>query len=128
MMMIMSMGWDCLWTAATNRPIVHPQGDIWAWRTVVDDVNWGKLPIHPPERSLAILPAEPSSKKLGGSGHRKWWILSMKYFFHTLGVLVLAVKSYNRGPLALLSLQRKVCCRFFTLKNPLLRLGLYPRT
>jgi hypothetical protein len=22
-----------LWTAATNRPIVHPPGDIWAWRT-----------------------------------------------------------------------------------------------
>jgi hypothetical protein len=25
----------CLWTAATNGPIVHPPGDIWAWRTIL---------------------------------------------------------------------------------------------
>jgi hypothetical protein len=25
-----------LWPAATNRPTVHPIGDIWAWRTTVE--------------------------------------------------------------------------------------------
>jgi hypothetical protein len=24
LLLFMSMGWDCLWTAATNKPIVHP--------------------------------------------------------------------------------------------------------
>jgi hypothetical protein len=47
-----------------------------------NDVDRGKLPIRPPECSLAILPAESSSGKLGGFGWRKLWILSTKYFFH----------------------------------------------
>jgi hypothetical protein len=36
---IMSMEWDCLWTAATNWPIVYPLDDIglWVWR---DTVGW----------------------------------------------------------------------------------------
>jgi hypothetical protein len=33
----------------------------------------GKLPICPPECSLAILPVEPSSSKSKGSGQKKWW-------------------------------------------------------
>jgi hypothetical protein len=36
---------------------------VWAWRTMVDDVDWEKLPICPPESSPAILPAELSSNK-----------------------------------------------------------------
>jgi hypothetical protein len=29
--------WSCWWneTAATNGPVSHPLGDIWAWRTIV---------------------------------------------------------------------------------------------
>jgi hypothetical protein len=99
----------CLWTATTNGPIVHPPGDIWAWKTMLDVVDWGKLPIRPPEGSLAILPAEPSSSKSGGSGQRVWWILSTEYFFHTHRVLLHALKSYNMEPPALLPLRRKVC-------------------
>jgi hypothetical protein len=56
MMMIMSMGWDYFSEL--------PPGDIRAWKTMVDEVNWEKLPISPPEHSLVILPAEPSSSKL----------------------------------------------------------------
>jgi hypothetical protein len=37
-----------LWTAATNGPIVHPPGDIWAWRKTVDDIDWGNPTIRPP--------------------------------------------------------------------------------
>jgi hypothetical protein len=40
-------------------PVVHPPGDIWAWRTMVK------------ECSLAILPAEKSSSKSRGSGRRE---------------------------------------------------------
>jgi hypothetical protein len=36
-----------LWTAATNMPIVHPLGDMWAWKP---KVGW-KLLIRPPELS-----------------------------------------------------------------------------
>jgi hypothetical protein len=57
-------------------------------------VDWGKLPIRPPERFLAILPAELSSSESGGCGRRKLWILSMKYFFHTRRVLLHAVKKH----------------------------------
>jgi hypothetical protein len=57
-----------LWTAVTNGPIVHPPGDVWAWRKTVDDIDWGNPTIRPPERSLSILAAELSSSESGGSG------------------------------------------------------------
>jgi hypothetical protein len=31
-------------TAATNVPIIHPPGDIWAWRTMVEWYRQGKAP------------------------------------------------------------------------------------
>lgn len=61
----------CGEAAATNGPVDHLPGDIEACRTMVDDADWGKLPIRPPECSLAILPAEPSNSKLRESGQRK---------------------------------------------------------
>jgi hypothetical protein len=63
---------------------------------MVDDVDWAKLPIRP---------AEPSSSKSRLCGRRKW-ILSTKYFFHTSGVLLNAVKSYQMGIPALPALRR----------------------
>jgi hypothetical protein len=44
----------------------YKRGESW-W----NDVDRGKLLIGPPEGSLAILQAEPSSSKSGGSGGRK---------------------------------------------------------
>jgi hypothetical protein len=38
---------------------------------MVDGVDWGKLPILPPNRSLAFVPEEASSSKSGGSGRRE---------------------------------------------------------
>jgi hypothetical protein len=32
-----------LWTAATNRPTVHPPGNIWVWRAMVEWYWQGKL-------------------------------------------------------------------------------------
>jgi hypothetical protein len=54
LIMIMSVGLDCLWSVATNGLIVHPSGDIWAWW---NDINRGKLLICPPELS-----GNPTSK------------------------------------------------------------------
>jgi hypothetical protein len=52
----------CLRTAATNGPIVHPPGDMWAWRAMVmmmpaGDNSWV---VH--QSSLAVLPAETSGE------------------------------------------------------------------
>jgi hypothetical protein len=41
---IMLMGWDCFWTVATSRPIVHPPGDVWMWKTMGEWVWQGKTP------------------------------------------------------------------------------------
>jgi hypothetical protein len=55
-----------LWTAATHLPIVHPPGDIWAWRTMVEWYRQEKLRfVH--QSFLAILPAESSSSTAGGT-------------------------------------------------------------
>jgi hypothetical protein len=74
---------------------------------MVNDVDWGKLPICPSDRSLAILRAEPSSSKSGVCGRKEWWILSTKYFFRFRGFLH-AVKYYDMQPPALLPLQKKM--------------------
>jgi hypothetical protein len=53
----------CLRTSATNRLIVHPPGDIWAWITMVimmmppGDNSWFVY-----QSSLVVLPAERSGK------------------------------------------------------------------
>jgi hypothetical protein len=56
--------------------VVHEHGEPWCMLTGENS------PIHPPECSLAILPAEPSSKS-GGSRWTECWLLSTKYFFQT---------------------------------------------
>jgi hypothetical protein len=40
-----------LWTPATNEPVVHSPGDVWAWRTMMEWYRQGKLQIRPPQLS-----------------------------------------------------------------------------
>jgi hypothetical protein len=61
------------WTAATNGPIFNPQVMYEHWEPWWNDIDRGKL-FRPTERSLTILPAEPSSSKSGGTWRRRWWI------------------------------------------------------
>jgi hypothetical protein len=95
---------------------------------MADVVSWGRPLIHPPERSLAMLPAEPSSSKLGGSGRREWWILSTKYFFHTCSILLCAVKWYAMGLWLCFPLKEGMLQFFVTLKNPSPQLALNLQT
>jgi hypothetical protein len=54
----------CLWTAATNGPIVHPPYDIWVWRATVEWYWHGKakesgqkpvwLSLFPPKFSYGL--------------------------------------------------------------------------
>jgi hypothetical protein len=74
-----------LWTAAINGPIVHPPGDIWGRRTMVEWYRQQKLPIRPPELS-GILLEQLSSSKVGGTGEGNEFCLT-KYLFHSCRVL-----------------------------------------
>jgi hypothetical protein len=70
----------CLRTAATNRPIVHPLGDMWAWRAMVmmmlaGDKSWV---IH--HSSLAVLPAEtPAASSRNGWRSENFAYQYLKY-------------------------------------------------
>jgi hypothetical protein len=57
--------------AATNgllfiSQVIYEHGEPW-W----NDINRENLLIRPPEHSLSIIPAEPSSSKLGGTWQRR---------------------------------------------------------
>jgi hypothetical protein len=89
---------------------------------LVDDVDKGKLHIHPPERSLVILRAVIWSKS-GGNGRSKLWILSTKYFFHIRRVFTCReISGFNS------SLKENVLRIFFDLKNPSPQPGLNSQT
>jgi hypothetical protein len=99
----------------------------WAWRTMLDDVNWGKVPIHPPGCSLAIPLAQPSSSKSGGSEQRKLW-MSTKHFFPIYSSLA-CCKILWHGVSGFTSpLTEGVLQIFIALIHTLLRPGLNPRT
>jgi hypothetical protein len=54
------MEWDLrLRTAATNRPIVHPAGDMWEWRAMVVMMPAGENSWRPPQ-----LTGSPTSRDI----------------------------------------------------------------
>jgi hypothetical protein len=68
-----------LWTAAINRPIVHPAGDIRAWRTILKWYRHGKLQICPPELS-----GSPISRETGKGNEisLRWSLHYFEGFFN----------------------------------------------
>jgi hypothetical protein len=76
-----------LWTA-TTEPIVHPPGDIWAWRTMVEWHWKGKTP-DSSTRDFQQTYQQTSSSKSGGTLQRK--IKNVAF------ILLIKVKCYVRS-------------------------------
>jgi hypothetical protein len=70
-----------LWTAGTNEPIVHPPGDIWAWRTVVE-YRQGTTQ-DSSTRALLQSYQQSSSSKAEETGEWNDEFGLTKYLFHT---------------------------------------------
>jgi hypothetical protein len=110
-----------LWTAATNGPIVHPPGDIWAGEPWRNDVGRGEL-IHPPRLSCNAT----SSNLVANQVYMAKKIINLAlrvFFFHSCKCSFSYRKILRHGADGLLPLRRKACCGFL---SP--RPGLNPRT
>jgi hypothetical protein len=117
-----------LWTAATNRPIVYPAGDITIWPSMMDDVDQGNIPIRPPERSLAVLPESSSSKQDAWAKEMMASALR-SIFVHTSKVIFTCRKILRHGASGFTSTPKEGVLRIFIALNYLSpRPGLTPRT
>jgi hypothetical protein len=66
----------CLWTAVTNKPIVHPPGGIWVWRTKLEWYWQGKTeylgekpvpePLCPPQIPHGLKQARTRASEVRG--------------------------------------------------------------
>jgi hypothetical protein len=116
----------CLRTAATNGPIVHSPGDMWAWRAMVmmmmmpteetEDNSWL---VH--QSPLAVLPAEKS--RASRRNRRRSENFAYQYLFSSL----LCRKYLTTCDLRLYFPSECVLRIFVALKNPSPRPGLNPR-
>jgi hypothetical protein len=82
---VMEIGW--LWWAETvsqncdtNGPIVHPTGDMWAWRTMVKMIPAGDKSWLIHRSSLAVLPAETSGASRRNGRSEDFAYQYLKYF------------------------------------------------
>jgi hypothetical protein len=119
------MGWDCLITAATNGPIVHPPGDMWAWRAMVMMMPAGDNSWLVHQSSLAVLPAETSgaSRRNGQSSEN----FAYQYLKYLKGFLK-CHKILRHGTCSFISHPKEGVLRvFIVFKRPSPRPGLNPR-
>jgi hypothetical protein len=87
----------CLWTAATNGPIVRPPRDIWAWRTVVE---WSRQRKTPDSSARALWQSYQQSSSIKPKERAKW-IMNLalhNFFVRTCKWFLHAVKSYDMRP------------------------------
>jgi hypothetical protein len=106
---------QCLWTAATSAPTVHPPGDIWAWRAkvVMKQAGHNSWLVH--QSSLAVLPAETS-----GENKRNGWRsenFSYQYLKYLKGSLT-CCKILHRTSGFTSHPKERVLRIFIALKNP----------
>jgi hypothetical protein len=107
-----------LWIAATNRPIVHLPGDIWAWRTTMEWYWHGKTDLS--TRAVWQSYQQSSSSKTWGTGKGNYEFCLMKYLFRTLNVSLTCWKILQHGADVFMSpLKEGLLWIFIVLKNPL---------
>jgi hypothetical protein len=106
----------CLRILATSRPIVHPPGDIWAWRGMMimmpaEDNSWL---VH--QSSLAVLPAE-TSRASRRNGRKEWEFglaknLAEQYLKYFKGSSNTLYRLTTWDPQH--TIRRMVCCGFLS--------------
>jgi hypothetical protein len=95
-----------LWTAANNRPIVHPPGDIWVWRTWWNDnVVKGKT---------TDSTTSDIWQQVGGTGERDENLALHNISVHTCKWYFTCCKILWHGASGFIPLQRKACCGFLS--------------
>jgi hypothetical protein len=114
-----------LWTAATNGPIVHSPGDIWAWRNTVEWYRQSKTDSS--TRALWQYCQHLPSSEVGGTRDGNDTFFLTTYLFILRKVQQHVVKPFDMGPTALL-LRTKSCCGLSPLKIYRPRSGLNPQT
>jgi hypothetical protein len=127
-MMIMSVGWDCFSELWPPMSLLFITQMIWAW-TWWNDVDGGKLPIHPPDLS-----GKPTSSHLVAS-RRNWWkeweFGLAKYFYSHLQVIFFFTfrKIVQHGASSFTtSAKEGMLWIFIIFKNPSPWMGLNQRT
>jgi hypothetical protein len=114
----------CLRTAATNRPIVHPPGDISIWRAMVVMMPAGYNSWLVNLSSLAVLPAETSGESRRNG--RRSENFAYQYLKYLKGSLTCR-KILRHGTPDFTSHPKEVVLRIFiALKNPSTRPGFKP--
>jgi hypothetical protein len=128
MMMIMSMGWNCVselrpQTDLLSTPqVIHEHGDPWC-NNIDRGNSWCLL-----QRSLEIPLADLYINKVGWSGEENYEFCVTKCFFHSLKGS-LTCRKMSHGADGFTSLWRNACCRFSRpLKIHRHRLSFDPRT
>jgi hypothetical protein len=95
-----------LWTAASNRPIVHPPGDIWVWRTWWNDnVDKGKT---------TDSTTSDIWQQAEGMGERDENLALHNISVHTCKWYFTCCKILWHGASGFIPLQRKACCGFLS--------------
>jgi hypothetical protein len=117
-----------LWTAATNGPVVHPPGDTWAWRTMVELYQQGKTPVSP-TTALRKSYQQSSSSRVGRTGEGNDEFCLTKYLFHTSKGSLTCHKFLRDGADSFTFPPKEgVLQIFIALKNPSPSAGFHPRT
>jgi hypothetical protein len=116
---------QCLRTAATSGPIVHPPGDMWTWRAMVMFMPFGDNSWLVHKSSLAVLPAETSrASRRNERRSENFAYQYLKFFkgrFTCRKILRRGISSFTFHP------KEGVLRIFIALKNPSPRPGLNPR-
>jgi hypothetical protein len=103
----------CLWTAATNMPIVHPPGDIWAWWNYIDRGSPDSS-----NRALWQFYQQSRSSKTGRTDEGNDDFCLTKYLFHTSKGSLTCREMSRHGAGGCIPPSKEGVLRIIALKNP----------